>query len=288
MTVYHSNGFESLGDLTVAQPFLELFRRNNLTSLESLMSLESAELLRKPGLPSWRERLRMELSDGAGGVVTLFMKRYSNPPRGGFGSQGQGSAGHGTAWAEWRWMREIAQDNVACVRPVAYGELMEGRRERFSAVVTEAVPGVSLETWTDQQTSRCPRWMVVALAEFVRRFHSAGYVHRDLYLSHIFFDATAERDAAFRMIDLQRVMKPTWRRRRWQVKDLAALAYSTPASSATACDRVRFLRHYLGVQRLGSGGKRLMRAISAKRAGIARHDQRRQRNHARFHEQGGG
>ncbi|MEE9294921.1 MAG: lipopolysaccharide kinase InaA family protein, partial [Phycisphaerae bacterium] len=191
-----------------------------------------------------------------------------------------GSAGHGTAWMEWRWIRAVAADGVDCVRPVAFGESMRGRRERFSAVVTEAVPGESLERWAERRMSRCPRWMVVALAEFVRRFHERGYVHRDLYLAHIFFDASAKRTAAFRLIDLQRVRKPVWRRRRWRVKDLAALAYSTPRSVATPSDRVRFLRRYLGVRRLGPEGKRLVGAIAAKRARIARHDERRRRGQA--------
>ena len=57
-------------------------------------------------------------------------------------------------------------------------------------------------------------------------------------------------------------------------KDLAALNYSAPAVVATAADRLRFLKTYLGVACLGAGDRRLARQIARKTRRIARHDAR--------------
>ena len=135
----------------------------------------------------------------------------------------------------------------------------------------------------------------------IGRFHALGYVHRDLYLSHVFFDATAPPPHRLRLIDLQRVLRPVWRKRRWIVKDLAALNYSTPTTMASRTDRLRWLRSYLRVagqvvlrtpgndrsmHRSHEGDSRGIRWTGERRAlvyrilgktfQIARHDQSRQ------------
>ena len=134
---------------------------------------------------------------------------------------------------------------------------MRGSRELSSAVLMGSVPGESLEQRVSRETERVGRARLVQLAEFVGRFHALGYVHRDLYLAHV-FDAG---DGAFHLIDLHRVMKPRWQRQRWLIKDLSALHYSTPLRSASRVDRVRFMRRYRGVDRFRPVDKRLIRQI---------------------------
>ena len=101
--------------------------------------------------------------------------------------------------------------------------------------------------------------MLADLAGLVGRLHRSGFVHRDLYLSHIFFDGLS-----FRLIDLQRAFRPRWRRRRWLIKDLAALHFSTPAEQVGRWERLRFLCWY--VREYGDVGsvEGLARAIDAK------------------------
>jgi len=156
---------------------------------------------------------------------------------------------------------------------MAFAERIRGFRELSSAVLTASVPGESLEQQVARNPERVDRSRLMQLAEFVGRFHELGYVHRDLYLAHLFDDG----DGAFHLIDLQRVMKPRWRRERWLVKDLSALHYSTPLGTASRVDRVRFIRRHRGVGRLRPVDKRLIRSIEAKARGIARREQRRGR-----------
>ncbi len=266
----------SLGDLHVARSHVDLLNQHGLTSLHALMNAPGSAQLDKPGLPSWRQRLKLELRGDDGQTVTLFLKRYRSPPPRVQRERSRASGrGHSMAWIEWQWAWRLGADGVLCAEPVAFGERIDGNREQCSAFIMASAAGESMERWADQRSDRCPRELLVALANFVRRFHGAGYVHRDLYLCHLFVDLSAHPEAMFRLIDLQRVMQPRFFRERWRIKDLAALNYSTPTHLATAVDRVRFLRLWMGTRRLGNAGKRLARGIIAKTDRIRRHDGRR-------------
>lgn len=262
--------------LHIRPGYEDLLHHAGLTSLESVLAYRSDGQLDKPGLAPWRQRLCLRLPGSHDREAVLYVKRYKNPPLA--AQRARWLAGywnHGTAWIEWRWLRQLAADNVAAATPVAFGESLVGRWERASALVTGAVEGESLERWAARCPTRCSRARVTALAEFIRRFHRLGYVHRDLYWAHVF--VTVEDDGAdrFSLIDLHRVRRPRWRQRRWRAKDLAALNYSAPVHVVTRADRVRFLRGYLGVRRLGRVGKQWARRVQQKTARIARHDQKR-------------
>jgi hypothetical protein len=105
--------------------------------------------------------------------------------------------------------------------------------------------------------------------------HRCGFVHRDLYLSHIFHDAEARPEESLHLIDLQRVHRPRGAGRRWIVKDLAALNYSVPPRLVRRTDRLRWLTYYLGTPKLDASARRLVYRIVGKTQSIARHDRRR-------------
>jgi hypothetical protein len=68
-------------------------------------------------------------------------------------------------------------------------------------------------------------------------------------------------------LDVERVFRPVWRRRRWNVKDLAGLASSLPvAVSGSAL--LRFLRAYDSAM---ARDRRWVRAIARKAARIRAH-----------------
>jgi hypothetical protein len=261
------------GRLSVDDAYAAAFAAAGLDSVEALFAICGGKQLGKALLPAWRERIRFELP-GAG---TLYMKRYSNPP---VAQQLRrmlsGYLCRGTARLEWDRMRQLEAAGISGVQSVAWGEEMTGIWERRSAVVTAEVPGESLERYVQRQPGRLPRAMIDGLAEFVARFHRTGFVHRDLYLSHVFVDRAGERPT-FRLIDLARMFRPSRNRHRWIVKELASLDFSTPSVSATAADRLRFLRTYLGRDRLTSADRRLIRRVVRKSTRIADHDLRRRR-----------
>jgi len=255
-----------------------LLRENGLDSLDALFNAPNAEKLSKPGLSVWRERLRLMLTVG-GEKRPFYLKRFLSPPHSARRElRRSGSGARSLAGLEWVWMHRLAADGIPCVRPVAFGEELRGRREVRSAILTECVRGESLERcvtrWgiEDRQTIRR---LIPLLAALVARLHHCGYVHRDLYLSHMFYDPESPSATSLHLIDLQRVMRPRWRRRRWVVKDLAALNYSAPLPLISTTDRVRWLTRYLGLTKLNAQARRLVHLIVGKTRRIAEHDRRR-------------
>jgi heptose I phosphotransferase len=181
-------------------------------------------------------------------------------------------------------IRRLAADGIACMDLVAYGEALrpDGRLESF--VLTEELEGY--EPLDDFVKRRCPASgaggrgardrdldrLIREVATVARKLHHAGYNHRDLYCCHFFVREPARGRFHVRLIDLQRVEHRRRFRRRWLVKDLAQLAYSAPRERITARHRLAFMRHYLGVRKLGPGDKRLVRAVLAKQRRIARRE----------------
>ncbi len=296
-------------DLIVTPGYEQLLRANGLDSLDALFSTNRGELLMKPGLAGWCERIRLTLepageprsdsrsrkpqaalpplpSEGKGALgrgargegQTLYLKRFSDPPasvRRQVRRSGTGAAS--VAAMEWTWARRLAGDRIPCVKPVAYGEELNRGRERRSAILLASVPGASLEHWVERAIRadrRSIRGVLAPLATLVARLHSCGYFHRDLYLSHVFFDPDSP-DQPLHLIDLQRVVAPRRWRRRWVVKDLAALSMSAPAGLVSGADRIRWLNHYLGVSKLDAAAKCLAYRVVGKTCSIARHERRR-------------
>jgi len=87
--------------------------------------------------------------------------------------------------------------------------------EKRSFIATEKIPNAhSLEKklpcyCTAKPTAenlRLKRTFINQLAAFIRHFHQAGFCHRDLYFSHIFYSEPGQ----FHLIDLARVFKPAF------------------------------------------------------------------------------
>lgn len=272
-------------ELHIQPQVRELLAMHGLDSVDALMRPTGAEPLDKPGLESWRRRSRLRLTDREGSECVFYLKCFDCPPRmsswrTAFGAE-QEATGH--AAREVVRMEALRDAGIPTMRWAAWGREMECGREIRSFVLTEAVPGHSLERWlsgflramsAERRESLKPV-ILNRLAELVRTFHGAGFVHRDLYLSHVFIDLPAASEVSLTMIDLQRVFRPRRLVTRWQVKDLAQLHYSMPDWFATAADRLDWLRSYLGTQRLDARQKRLVVRVVRKADRIARHDRRR-------------
>jgi heptose I phosphotransferase len=268
----------ALGDLTVHPAHVDVLRNARLDSLGALFAIKDGRLLSKPGLDSWRKRLRIALP-GLEGEFVYFLKRFEHPPSRDLRAMRRSTSGaRSCAYNEWTWIQRLSTSGIPCLEAVAVGQELHRGREVRSAILTAQVPGQSLESWCKEWTRKdraTTRTLIPAVATLVRKLHAAGLFHRDLYLCHIFFDPRRPIADGLRLIDLQRVIQPTWRRGRWAVKDLAALNYSTPATLVSRADRVRFLRPYLGVEKLGAAGKALAYRVIGKTASIAAKDRKR-------------
>lgn len=248
--------------------------------MDSLFALSTKTDLSKSGLDSWRERIQIEI-EVDGQKRTFFVKRYRDAPRSARRDvQRSGCGARSLAGIEWMWLHRFREENIPCPEPVVLAEEFHNNRETRSGLMTAAVPGKSLERLCGTAGALEPALIDELLeetADLLAKLHGRGYVHRDLYLSHIFCDLGASRGARLSLIDLQRVIRPDHNFARWVVKDLAALNYSTPQRWACLKDRLRFLRRYLQASGLVLPYRRLMYRIVGKTQAIARHDARRMR-----------
>ncbi|NQU26163.1 MAG: hypothetical protein HQ567_33165 [Candidatus Nealsonbacteria bacterium] len=170
----------------------------------------------------------------------------------------------------------LTDNGVEVMRLLAYGEKLHADGLLESFVLTE-----ELENYTDLHTflhHRFPPLSVRAsidrdrdltrlireVARVARKFHEAGFNHRDFYCGHFFIRERVPGEFHIRLIDLQRVQHRRRFRRRWMVKDLAQLAWSAPRGRIKCTDKLAFMRCYLGVEKLRPADKRLIRAVLAK------------------------
>jgi heptose I phosphotransferase len=184
----------------------------------------------------------------------------------------------GAGRVEARNARALAACGIPVMRVVACGDKLhdDGRFESF--LLTEELAGYSelegflrsrfaaAETRTDPDLAR----LLVQVADIARRFHAAGYNHRDFNCYHFLVKELSPGRIDVRLIDLQRVQHRRWLRRRWIVKDLAQLASTAPEGCIRCREKVAFLRQYLGVRKLRPRDKRLIGSILCKQRLIQR------------------
>ncbi len=191
------------------------------------------------------------------------------------------------AETEYRNLLQLVHIGLATPQPVAWGQEHRWSLRQDSFLITEEIPGGEpADDFLRRRFGaakgggdlRLKRELVARIADVARRMHGHGFCHRDFYLCHLFVRERPLGDAGpplvLHVIDLQRVRRGRGGRlrRRWIVKDLAALDYSAPAGIITRTDKVRFLRRYLGVGALDAAARDLIADVVAKTARIARHD----------------
>lgn len=277
-------GFLRHHDLCVHEQDAATLRTAGLDCLDALLAYDGGDDLTKPGLARWRRRSRVTLVDGSGDSHVYYLKRFTAPPisvqvrrvlRYGLG------ASH--ARAEAQTCAAIEAAGVRTYRVAAFGERVSAGLERASAVLIASLPGASLERWWPARRAELYEQLrtvqrislIEELAAFVARFHDAGFTHRDLYFSHVFIDDMAIEGQRFALIDLGRVFRPRWRRRRWIVKDLSQLEHSASQAGVSRSDRARFFMAYCKARGMGEPPRALAIAVLRKARRIAARDARK-------------
>ena len=250
------------------------FERLGLTSIGAIFSFQAGKNLAKDNLAAHRSRIEFQIESPA---TTLFLKRYYRPPvltqfKNWLSAKKRISCG----FVEFDAAKNLTAVGINVPKMVAWGQQWGMFFEERSFVVIGKVPtGESLERklpdcfngQASPENLKMRRRFIEQLAAFVKKFHDTGCCHRDLYLCHIFLTAAG----VFYLIDLARVFRPLCRTM-YQVKDLAQLHYSAPARRFSKTDRLRFLRAYLGRDKLNEDDKIFIRRISGKARRMARHD----------------
>jgi hypothetical protein len=257
------------GRILAAMEDVHLLEQLNLTTLEDAMSFSNGVLVRDAGP---RKTYRVETTDGV-----MFVKLHHDVPiKRRLALMGRRSAS--PAHIEWDAIGMLRKTGFDVPAPVAFGEDISllGCPKR-SFIITREVIGPQLDDMLkpgypnpNQVSERQAADQVLYdVAGMIRRFHSTGFYHKDLYLCHLIVMEDPRWGRPY-FIDLERVDRDFPPRRRWLVKDLAALNYSAPAT-VTRADRLRFLLRYMSKTRLDDHVKRCVRDIVNKSARMASH-----------------
>ena len=247
------------GRVLVAAEFASLLRANGLDSFDAIMSLAGGRVARNfPG----RRTVRLELKTDAGAVQAVYLKRYEADYLSGFRKllrwlrwPGAGDE----AMQEWQALHAVQALEIPAAVPIAVGQERVGGLVRRSFLMTAEIAGaVEGHTWMAALPTEERRQFLRRVAMLARRFHGAGLAHKDFYIGHVLVAPVAGAPELF-LIDLQRVMKPSWFRSRWLLKDLGAMAYSTLNAKATPGMLMRAYLDYSNAETLGPREKSIAR-----------------------------
>ena len=160
------------------------------------------------------------------------------------------------ARTEWLAIQRLEKLGVPTMSIAGFGERGLNPAGRQSFLLTDELTGtISLEDychcWSEKRPSpRLKRSIIANVAQMTKRLHENGVNHRDLYICHFLLkqdsaqpDAMAEEIELF-LIDLHRVQIRSRTPRRWMVKDVAGLYFSSMDIGLTRRDLLRFMRLY--------------------------------------------
>jgi heptose I phosphotransferase len=225
--------------------------------------------------------------------LTVYLKRHYELPRWhGLLAALWPNGDWSPAFQEWNHLEWARRQGVPVPEVVAAGEITApgGKLQSFLAVkeltdmlpLHEAIP-LAASRLPPLQLRRWKRGLVAEMARLARMLHDRRCFHKDLYLCHFYIhrdDTSGLPDGAewrgrVYLIDLHRLAHHPWSWRLWQLKDLAALLYSSEMVGIDARDQVWFWRFYRGIGQRRRSDRWLRRCVLFKWRRYRQHNLRR-------------
>ncbi|MCB1691662.1 MAG: lipopolysaccharide core heptose(I) kinase RfaP [Pseudomonadales bacterium] len=148
---------------------------------------------------------------------------------------------------EFRAIHRLQGLDIDTLTPVAYAARGKNPATRQSCLVTaELLNTISLEDLVRQGgiSPVLKRALIAKVAWICKTMHRSGLNHRDLYICHFHLDLSSMSPLRLYVIDLHRAQLRDKTPRRWIVKDLGELLFSTAEAGLTKRDLLRFVRAY--------------------------------------------
>jgi len=263
----------------INQDYLPLLERHGLGSLASIME---AEATRELFYNRTKQIALFRLSD-RDATQTVFVKRHR--VRTTFFERMKGLLDESVVpdgMKEWNNLLAFHESKLPAVTPVAAGSRLRADGVKESFVMTVALDNYRpldeyiAERYVKQAKDPMQmgerRTLIRLVAAQTRRMHWTGFSHRDFYLCHIFVRKLDDEAFDLKIIDLRRAGYRKARRKRWWIKDLAQLHYSSLCLPLSDRDRLRFFVAYGGGLASRRARRRQLRRILRKSRAIARHD----------------
>ncbi|MBW2645419.1 MAG: lipopolysaccharide core heptose(I) kinase RfaP [Deltaproteobacteria bacterium] len=271
-----------LNNIVVNKAYKEVLVENRLDTFKSFMQYANVEIAKQ--VIKERSTARLILDDGRTQSI-FFLKRHISPSVREYLKLLTRFSWPKSAFNEWRAILRFHQVGLPTMVPVAAGEQKNSLGLVIqSFLLTKEIKDAHrldhyLAQWLKKPLSKeqiqRKRLLVQQLAQMTQKMHTMGLNHRDYYLCHIFI-RTTEENGEFELfiIDLHRVDIRKKVGRRWLIKDLAALNFSSLELPIHTTDRMRFFKLYLQKERLNEDDRVLLGQILKKTKRIARHTEK--------------
>jgi heptose I phosphotransferase len=260
------------GNLFVNKDFSGFLDASGLDSFDDFMRLEGT-IVKSAVRERSTQRLDLE-------GVTVYVKKHFFPGIRGILKSFLRVRFPLGALNEWRALLAFHAHNIPTMTPICAGRKpLLWKIEKESFLLTDDLGDATrLNDFLKENGAILCRGKMLEtkkriidnLADITRRMHSAGMNHRDYYLCHILMD---NRERLY-VIDLHRVNVRDKVSKRWMVKDLAALLFSSLEVPVTHGQRLAFYKRYMQINRLSADDKTLIRLIIKKCNKIARHTEK--------------
>jgi len=241
--------------------FEDLIARHGLRDIDAVMQREDGEIIKHA--IAQRKTVRLRLPGGS----LVYLKRHYPVSIFKTITNYLKLAPELTAFDEFENIIAFHRAGLPTITPIAAG------RRRGSFLITEALESCTrLDDYLGQaKLAHAARvTLICRVADLIKKMHAAGFNHRDLYLCHILRDGQGN----LYIIDLHRVQHRAAVPGRWLVKDIAALNYSALEGIISRTDRLRFLKAYLGVQRLSKRDWRFALKVLKKTEKMVEHNKK--------------
>lgn len=158
-----------------------------------------------------------------------------------------------SAVTEVNAIQKLVEIGIATTPLVGYGVKGCNPAKLQSFIITEDLGNiVSLEdlcaNWkANPPSEKFKRKLIIAVAEIARKLHENGINHRDFYICHLCLDGDllAQNQIKLYLIDLHRVLVHQKMSVSDNMKDIAALYFSSMDIGLSTRDILRFKKHYL-------------------------------------------
>ena len=251
-------------DLLLVDPaFRRRFEELNLDSAAAVLRFLGGDAI--VGTNTVVAQATLRFRDGS--VEQVFFKQYIFPvPAWAFIGR------RSKARREYENYAAFSRMDIPCPQALACGELRDGLgRLRRAFILTRAVPDAP--TLIEFVQTHCPSRATLAsrrlrldiitrFAPMVGRMHGRNFFHNDLVWRNILVTCPPQGTPGLWWIDCPRGRFVWMKRRRLQLKDLAALDKQASRNCSRA-ERLAFVKAYLGKTRLDAEAKRLARAVLA-------------------------
>lgn len=151
---------------------------------------------------------------------------------------------------EWQALTRLQQIGINVPRVLGFGErgMNPARKESF-VIMAEVANSISLEELAEKMKTASMDFafkmkLIQTVAGIARLMHKNGIHHRDFYICHFLIDERLTNPKDLTLIDLHRAKVGLKIAGRAQIKDLAALYFSSKAGILSYRDQLRFIRYY--------------------------------------------